>query len=190
MLYYSDYQEEFDQLEQQLVKLCNLCQIGNVKWFLGICVERLLASRQLYLVQDAFINKVCTEFDLIRTDGKYPSTPLSSTSRLVPYDRTPDLSNIKIYQRLVDSLAYIEVMMQPDIVHTHSVLAWFLTNPGSIHLSEVKHVWQYLYGTMYLAICARGGEPTQTYATKVDSTTPCPTFIGAADASFGDDVET
>jgi hypothetical protein len=97
MLYYSDYQEEFDQLEQQLVKLCNLCQIGNVKWFLGICVERLLASRQLYLVQDAFINKVCTEFDLIRTDGKYPSTPLSSTSRLVPYDRTPDLSNIKIY---------------------------------------------------------------------------------------------
>jgi hypothetical protein len=33
-----------------------------------------------------------------------------------------------------------------------------------------------------------GGEPTQTYATKTDSTTP--TFFGAADASFGDDVET
>jgi hypothetical protein len=43
---------------------------------------------------------------------------------------------------------------------------------------------------MYLAICARGGEPTQTYATKVDSTTPLPTFFGAADASFGDNVET
>ena len=43
---------------------------------------------------------------------------------------------------------------------------------------------------MYLAICARGGEPTQTHATKVDLTTPLPTFFGAADASFGDDVET
>jgi hypothetical protein len=81
-------------------------------------------------------------------------------------------------------------MTRPDIAHTHLVLAWFLTNPGPIHLSEVKHVWQYLYGTMYLAICARGSEPTQTYATKVDPTTPCPTFFGAADASFGDDIET
>jgi hypothetical protein len=81
-------------------------------------------------------------------------------------------------------------MTRPDIAHTHLVLAWFLTNPGLIYLSEVKHVWQYLYGTMYLAICARGSEPTQTYATKVDTTTPCPTFFGAADALFGDAVET
>jgi hypothetical protein len=190
MLYHSDYQDEFEKLEQQLVKLYNLRQIGDVKWFLGIRVERLLASRQIYLVQDAFINKVCTEFDLIRTDGKYPSTPLSSTSRLVPYDGISELSNIKTYQRLVGSLAYIEVMTRPDIAHTHSVLARFITNPGPIHLSEVKHVWQSLYGTMYLAISARGGEPTQTYATKVNSTTPLPTFFGAADASFGDDVET
>jgi hypothetical protein len=140
MLYYSDYQEGFDQLEQQLVKLYNLRQIGIVKWFLGIHVECLLASRQLYLVQDVFINKVCTEFDLIRTDGKYSSTPLSSTSRLVPYNGTPDLSNIKTYQRLVGSLAYIEIMTQSDVAHTHLVLARFLTNPGPIHLSEVKHV--------------------------------------------------
>jgi hypothetical protein len=190
MLYHPDYQDEFEKLERQLVKLYNLRQIGDVKWFLGIRVERLLASRQLYLVQDAFINKVCTEFALIRTDGKYPSTPLSSTSRLVPYDGISELSNIKTYQRLVGCLAYIEVMTRPDVAHTHSVLARFLTHPGPVHLSEVKHVWQYLYGTMYLAICARGGEPTQTYATKVNPTTPLPTFFGAADASFGDDVET
>ena len=81
-------------------------------------------------------------------------------------------------------------MTRPNVAHAHSVLARFLTNPGLIHLSEIKHVWQYLYGTRYLAICARGGEPTQTYATKVDSTTPFPTFFGAADASFGDDVDT
>jgi hypothetical protein len=55
---------------------------------------------------------------------------------------------------------------------------------------------------MYLAINARGGELTQTYATKVDATASAtasanapatatfPTFFGAADASFGDDPET
>ncbi|KAI2484853.1 hypothetical protein Ptr902_03793 [Pyrenophora tritici-repentis] len=38
---------------------------------------------------------------------------------------------------------------------------------------------------------ARGGEPTQTFATKVNlSVSTLPTFFGAADASFGDDVET
>jgi hypothetical protein len=190
ILFHPDYQDDFEKLERQLIKLYNLRQIGDVKWFLGIRVERVLASRQLYLVQDAFINKVCTEFDLIRADGRYPSTPLSSTSRLALYDGISELSNAKTYQRLVGSLAYIEVMTRPDVAHAHSVLARFLTNPGPIHLSEIKHVWQYLYGTRYLAISARGGEPTQTYATKIDSTTPSPTFFGAADASFGDDIET
>ncbi|KNG52825.1 reverse transcriptase rna-dependent dna [Stemphylium lycopersici] len=188
ILYHPDYREDFEQLERQLIKLYNLRQIGEVKWFLGIRVERVIPSRQLYLVQDAFINKVCTEFDLIRANGRYPSTPLSSTSRLALYDGISEPSNTKTYQRLVGNLAYIEVMTRPDVAHAHSVLARFLTNPGPIHLSEIKHVWQYLYGTRYLAISARGGEPTQTYATKIDSTTP--TFFGAADASFGDDVET
>ena len=188
ILYHPDFQEDFKKLEQQLIKLYSLRQIGGVKWFLGIRVERVLASRQLYLVQDAFISKVCTEFDLICADGKFPSTPLSSASRLAAYDGVSTLSNTKTYQRLVGNLAYIEVMTRPDVAHAHSVLARFLTNPGPVHLSEIKHVWQYLYGTRYLAISARGGEPTQTYATKIESTTP--TFFGAADASFGDDVDT
>ena len=190
ILYHPDYQEDFKRLEQQLVQLYNLRQMGDIKWFLGIRVERLLADKQLYLVQDAFIKKVCTEFELVRADGKYPSTPLSSTSRLKPHEGLSEPSKTKIYQRLVGSLAYIAVMTRPDVAHAHSVLARFLTNPGPMHLSEIKHVWQYLYGTMYLAISARGGEPIQTFATKVESTTPFPTFFGAADASFGDDVET
>jgi hypothetical protein len=158
ILYHPDYQEDFEKLERQLIELYNLRQIGDVKWFLGIRVERVIASRQLYLVQDAFINKVCTEFDLIRADGRYPSTPLSSTSRLEIYDGISEPSNTKTYQRLVGNLAYIEVMTRPDVAHAHSVLARFLTNPGPIHLSEIKHVWQYLYGNRNLAISARGGE--------------------------------
>jgi hypothetical protein len=47
-------------------------------------------------------------------------------------------------------------MTRPNVAHAHSVLARFLTNLGPIHLSEIKHVWQYLYGTRYLAISARG----------------------------------
>jgi hypothetical protein len=152
ILYHNDYQEGFEKLEQQLIKLYNLRQIGDVKWSLGIRVERVLASRQLYLVQDEFINKVCTEFDFISANRRYPSTPLSSTSRPALYDGVSQLSNTKTYQRLVGNLAYIEVITRPNIAHAHSVLARFLTNPGPIHLSEIKHVWQYLYSTRYLAI--------------------------------------
>jgi hypothetical protein len=50
MLYHPDYQNKFEELEQQLAKLYNLRQIGDVKWFLGIRIERVFASRQLYLV--------------------------------------------------------------------------------------------------------------------------------------------
>jgi hypothetical protein len=46
MLYYSDYQEGFDQLEQQLVKLYNLCQIGtsNGSWVSMLSVSLPAAS--------------------------------------------------------------------------------------------------------------------------------------------------
>ncbi|KAK1912657.1 hypothetical protein P3342_004593 [Pyrenophora teres f. teres] len=76
ILCHPDYHMDFDKLEQQLIKLYGLRQIGNIKWFLGIRVERVLSSQQLYLIQDSFIVKVCTEFNLIGADGKYPSTPL------------------------------------------------------------------------------------------------------------------
>ncbi|KAI2477479.1 hypothetical protein Ptr902_11104 [Pyrenophora tritici-repentis] len=109
-------------------------------------------------------------------------------SKLLPYDGLSDPTVTKTYQRLVGNLAYIEIMTRPDVAHAHSILSRFLINPGPVHLSEIKHVWQYLYGTRYLAISARGGEPTQTFATKINSTLP--TFFGAADASFGDDAET
>jgi hypothetical protein len=96
MLYHPDYQDEFEKLEQQLVKLYNLRQIGDVKWFLGIRVERLLASRQLYLVQDALSTRSALNLisfalmanTLLRLShplqGLYPTTrPLTSqTSRL------------------------------------------------------------------------------------------------------------
>jgi hypothetical protein len=154
--------------------------MDNIKWFLGICVECLLTSCQLYLVQDSFITKVCTEFNLICADNKYSSIPLSSTLRLLPYHGMSEPSK--------GNLAYIKVMTRPDVAHVQSVLAWFLINPGPIHLSETKHVWQYLYGNRYLAITAQGSEPTQTFATKINSSLP--TFFGAADTSFGDDVET
>jgi hypothetical protein len=36
ILYHLDYQEDFEKLERQLIKLYNLRQIGDVKWFLGI----------------------------------------------------------------------------------------------------------------------------------------------------------
>jgi hypothetical protein len=45
-----------------------------------------------------------------------------------------------------------------------------------------------LYDTMYLAISAEGGEPTRTFATKINSKI-LHTFFGTADASFGDNVE-
>jgi hypothetical protein len=162
--------------------------MGNIKWFVGICVDRLLTSCQLYLIQDSCITKVCTEFILICADNKYPSIPLFSTSMLLPYNGMSEPSNTKTYQLLVGNLAYIEVMIHLDVAHAHSVLLRFLINPRPICLSEIKHMWQYLYGTKYLTITAQGDKPTQTFTTKINSLFP--TFFGAADASFGDDVET
>jgi hypothetical protein len=59
-LYYPDYQKDFEKLEQQLVKLYGLYQMGNIKWYLGILVERLLTSRQLCVANELFGDDVKT----------------------------------------------------------------------------------------------------------------------------------
>jgi hypothetical protein len=90
MLNHPDYQDEFEKLEQQLVKLYNLRQLGSVKWFLGICVERLVAIRQLYLVHGAFITKVSnlTAYVSWQAPARRRQSVSPSLERQLPHSRS------------------------------------------------------------------------------------------------------
>src|SRR5438034_5472972 len=73
--YHRSNQQEHRQLEQQLMDAYDLTAIGDLAWFLGIRIVRDRTEHKIWLVQDAYIEKICSRFN-IDPVGKYPDIPL------------------------------------------------------------------------------------------------------------------
>jgi hypothetical protein len=174
--------------EQSLVDLYNIKAMGDLTWFLGIRVIRDRDLRKIWLVQDAFIDKVCARFD-IEALGRSPDVPL--TENWLPQStEEPDTARTKLYQQLVGSLAYIAVWGRPDVARAHVVFACHLTNPGQSHVSKVRQTWRYLLSTKALALEASASAQGIAEYLSDDPTYRDPLFFGSSDASYADEPET
>jgi hypothetical protein len=175
------------RFEQQLIDLYDIKPMGDLKWFLGIRFIRDRAARKSWLIQDAFIDKACSRFD-VRLEGKKPDIPIVD-NWLDPSNEEPHAPRTKLYQQVVGSLAYIAVWGRPDVARAHVILASHLINPGQAHLVKALGVWRYLLATKGYALQASHNSlhdsSLQEYHAGCD-----PLFIGASDASFADHPET
>ena len=74
--------------------------LGELKWFLGIHVLRDRRQRQLWLSQEAFIEKIANQYEIDLT-GRLPDTPMSE-SELLPLPSTHTMTEralVMKYQR-------------------------------------------------------------------------------------------
>jgi hypothetical protein len=165
---------------------------GRTKIVPGHTNIKRLSHKQIWLVQDSFIDRVAAKFELKQSQSRYPDCPLTENYLELSRDE-PDESRTKKYQQLVGSLAYISSFTRPDIARVHSILARHLQNPGPAHVRAAIHCWRYVIGTKNLAI--RAAETIQShdmYYTKPteDPNQEEPLFYGASDASFTGEPET
>jgi hypothetical protein len=73
------------------------------------------------------------------------------------------------------------------------VLAHHLQNPSQKHLAATKHVWEYLIGTQYYAICTTAlRAESALYITDSEAIEAGvePLFFGASDTAFADNLKT
>ncbi|KAI1674084.1 Pol protein [Pyrenophora tritici-repentis] len=181
----------YQVFKQQLLSTYDIRELGELKWFLGIRVIREELTRSIYLIQDSFIDKIATKFDL-KLNGRYPDVPLKE-NHLLPLAEEPSAARTHRYQQLVGSLAYISTSTRPDVARAHSILARHLQNPGQKHIYAAQHVWRYLIGTKNLAI--RASADIQHGITSISTPEVAqqelePLFYGALDAAFADEPET
>ena len=176
------------KFEQQMVDLYDLKPMGDLAWFLGIRIIRDRSARKTWLIQDAFIDKVCNQFN-IDLAGKKPDVPITE-NWLGPSNEEPDKERTKIYQQLVGSLAYIAVWGRPDVARAHVIFACHLTNPGQSHISKIRQCWRFLLGTRGHALQASASAHELSEYVTDDSSYKDPLFFGASDASFADDPDT
>lgn len=188
MAYHHSNEHLQENFESKLIQMYNLKTMGNITWFLGIRVLRDRKLGKSWLVQDAYIEKVCARFG-IECVGRYPELPLTE-NWLPQSNEEPDKSRTKLYQQLIGSLAYIAVWGRPDVARTHVVLACHLTNPGQSHISKAKQVWRYLLGTKAYALEASVTNNQLSEYINDDITYKDPLFFGSSDAFFADEAET
>ena len=142
--------KELDALAKSVDEKYGITGLGDVKWVLGMLIERDRAARENYISQEAFINSLLTRFSL--TDAVPLSTPLAPGTRLSADDcptsqEEKDDMATRPYRELVGALAWLALGTRPDIAFATSSLARFGHNPGRTHWETAKRVLRYLKGT-------------------------------------------
>jgi Reverse transcriptase (RNA-dependent DNA polymerase) len=174
VLYHKVDEARAQSIIERIKRVYDLHDMRDVKWFLGVRVIRDRQQRKLWLVHDAYIEKIAKKFNLI--DGKCPTTPLPGYE-LRKFSGKAHPHQVKLYQEKVGSLLYTAIMIRADVAYTASLLSQFLTNPAPEYFTAVDWALRYLFGTRFLAI-QYDGESRETQ------------LLIASDASFADDPDT
>jgi hypothetical protein len=103
----------------------------------------------LYICQTDFALKILSEFGMMDANPVKSPSPLNF--HCVVASESPQF-DVKTMQQAIGMLTYLVLHTRPDIAFTVNVLAQFVSCPTQAHWSLVKHLMQYLRGTLFLGI--------------------------------------
>ncbi|CAI7886341.1 unnamed protein product, partial [Closterium sp. NIES-54] len=115
ILLFSSSMKEIQNVQQQLMKNFKCKTLGEVKYYLGMHVERDLDHRWLKLHQEKFIKELGEKYGF--ENERKVATPLPAKFKLVKAaeDEGVEAEEQQQFQSLVGSLLYAAVLTRPDI---------------------------------------------------------------------------
>lgn len=141
-------EQQFEEVEKLLSDNFETKIIGDIKYYLGIEVERN-KNGIFYLHQQNYIEKILKFFNL--ENAKTSKIPLDSGYQNNSNIGKP-LENNDLYRKAIGSLLYLSVNTRPDISASISILSRKVNNPNSNDWNEVKRVMKYLKLTKTLKL--------------------------------------
>lgn len=132
-----------DALKKDLSQHLTITDLGPIRFFLGLHIERNRSARTILLHQSKYISTIVDRFNL--SNAHPVSTPLDPSIRLIP--STTSNSSDFPYATAIGSLMYAAVSTRPDISYAVQTLSQFTSNFDNSHVTAVKHVLRYLKNT-------------------------------------------
>jgi hypothetical protein len=150
--YKVDRQKTADQLIARFNKMFEFRDLKEIKHFLEIriIIQDENDDRAVYLVQNAYVDKLMKEYE-IRESAKVQIS-FSSSSTLAKYDEEIDQQRMHEYRQKMNSICYSATMIRSNIAKTASKLIEFLINSESDHLIAANHCMRYLQNIKHLRI--------------------------------------
>ena len=164
---------EMQRLKDSLNLQFKMKDMGQLHYYVGVCIVQDKERKQVYLHQGQYIEKMLKTFG--QTEAKTVSTPADLNVKLQKDDGVSRPVDTISYQSIVGSLLYAAITTRPDIAQAVGVVSKFCANPTQSHLTAAKRILRYLKGTVYLGLsykkCADGN------------------LIGYSDADWAGDVD-
>ena len=136
---------QIDELKEKLKCKYKLSDLGDLKYFLGVKVDKL-KNGSFFLSQEAFTRRILQTFRL--ADANPVKTPVDINVKLRASDEKSKLCDPVLYQSAIGSLLYLSGKTRPDVAFIVNKLARFCAKPSVEHMSAVKRVLRYIKGTI------------------------------------------
>lgn len=143
LLLISNNLNEMSLVKQSLSKAFEMKDMGEIKLFLGINIDRDIENRTLTLSQSNFIERLLIKFNM--NNCKVKSTPIETNLKLKLGMGTP--LEAKPYRELIGCLTYLAVTTRADISFAVSYFSRFQSQPTEETWSHLKRILRYLKKT-------------------------------------------
>lgn len=159
--------KDIESTAKCLNKYFQLSDLGNLKHYLGIQVER--QGNIISIFQEQYIERMLIDFGL--EDAKPSKIPLDpGYLKTRKEDPMPDSGR---YQQLIGALLYVAINTRPDIAASVNILSQYNVKPSTTDWTEVKRVLRYLKGTKSVKL-------------KLNTNSEMNQLIGYADANWAE----
>ncbi|CAI7934321.1 unnamed protein product [Closterium sp. NIES-54] len=150
IVFFSESSAMIERVEEMLEMEFTCSKMGDVKYYLGMHVERDLDKGVLRLHQRKYCEGLAEKYGL--QDGGKPATPLPSgfTVETCADEEVVGESDRKLFHSMVGALNYAANHTRPDIAFATSRLASVVSRPSHEQLEAAKRLVRYVSATAFV----------------------------------------
>jgi hypothetical protein len=163
-----------NEFKSKIKKSFKIKDLGDMKYCLGIEINRNRSKKIITMSQLGYINKIAEKFGL--QDCKPIYTPADYNSQLSKRDPDDTRPIEGKYRALVGSIMYAMVCTRPDIANSVGTVAKYCENPSEEHWVAAKRILRYLVTTKNMQLVFGGKGSAE--------------LIGYADSNWAADIDT
>ena len=142
--------EEVQNMRTAICKRFTVKDLGNVKFFLSMLVERDRGRRVIHLSQRVYLEEILKRFRMDECKGC--TTPMDVKTKLHSKREGEEVAEKVLYQEAVGSLTYAAITTCPDIAYATGLVGRFSGDPSMLHWAAVKRILRYLKDSLGLRI--------------------------------------